>query len=888
MPGPGGPTVGRVNIRVAPDTSKFRRELGQALETLERTLTVNIPTRIDTKRVARDAARVKADVERQLGDIRVGVDIDSGTASSQLAALTRDRTAEVDVDINRASLARARAAIEGLATGLGRLTAGSAGIGAITGGLSALAAGAAAAVVPLVQLGTALAPAVGILTTLPAIAATGAAALAPLLIAFQGMGDALSAALAGDLEAMEEALEGLAPSAAAFVRQVATLSPQLALLREQVQEGFFAPLVDGVSELGTYLLPLLGQGLHQVSMELGESAAGLLDFLSHRRNAQALSEVFDSTARSLENSRGTMPALIAGLRELTLVGLPFVERFAGGLRESATEFANWATAAAESGRATEWIEGALGVFEQLGDIASNVGGILGSIFSAAGDGGVLTTLEQLTGALDDFFASAEGSEALEGLFEGLSSVGTALAPVLTALAGAIGQLAPPIGRLAEAFGPILTRAIEGLTPALTALEPGLMAVLDGLGEAVDALVDSGALESMGEALSEVLTAVSPLLPVLGELAGVLAGALAEALVALAPGLEILATELADTIGPMLPELSRSFGDLVEAIAPLIPPLVEALIPGLELLPPIIDLLVANFDAWSTTITDITPQLIVIIGWIGTLGTWIVRLAGWVLGLLSTWVRWAGETSQSLRDALRESTERIAEFARNTRAAFTNLLDRVRSIWTSIRIAITAAAAAARDAVIAAFRRLVSGAVERIRALGTAARGMRTLLVAAVSGFGSLLYQAGRNVIIGLQNGIVSKLYDLRNTMSAVAGQVRGALPFSPAKYGPLRDNPPDVAGETIAKMVADGLERGRRIVAQAAGDMAGGAVIEVSSSPWTASDEPAAQVGSRVQAELLMRLLEAIREMRGDTVLKVDSQEIARAVHRGNRQLERR
>ena len=148
MAGPGGPTVGRVNIRVAPDTSRFRRELGQSLEALERTLTVNIPTRIDTKKVAQDAARVKADVERQLGHVKVGVDVDTKAAAAELARASRDRTSTIRVDVDRSALDRLQGVLGGLTRGLGKVTGGAAGIGAIAGAFSTLAAGAAAAVVP--------------------------------------------------------------------------------------------------------------------------------------------------------------------------------------------------------------------------------------------------------------------------------------------------------------------------------------------------------------------------------------------------------------------------------------------------------------------------------------------------------------------------------------------------------------------------------------------------------------------------------------------------------------------------------------------------------------------------------------------------------------------
>ena len=867
--------VGRVSVRVMPDTKRFRADLLKDLEALERSLSVSIPTRIDTKRVARDAARVKADVERRLGSVRVGVNVDTGGVERQLGRATRDRQAEIEPTVDGAALARVRRTLESLARSAGRLVGGSVALGAGAGGLSALAAGAAAAIVPVLQLGTALAPAIGILATLPAAAGTAAAALGPLALALSGVGEALGAALTGDTEALAEALEGLAPAAQDVVRGVAEMAPAFARLRETVQQNFFAPLVEPARELGERLLPVLGQGMATVSRSLGEAAAELVTFATQTENIQGLRTLFDSTARSVTNASGVLPGLLTGLRELGLVGLPFIERAATAASEAAVSFGEWATEAAETGEATRWIENALDVLSQLGDIAGNLGGILSSVFSAAGDGGILTTLEKLTGELDRFFASAEGSAALEGFFAGLTAVGGALSPVLTSLASGIGTLAPMVGRLAEGLGPVLTRAIDGLAPALTELEPGLMAIIEGLGEGVDALVSSGALDSMGTALSDILTAVSPLLPVLGELAGTLGIALADALTAIAPGLEILATELAETIGPLLPELSESFGELVEAIAPLIPPLVEALVPALDLLPPIIELLIANFEEWARVIADLTPALTVLIEWLGVFISWIIRVVAWVLRLLESWLRWAGEFSQTARDTLREVGERIGEFIRNARTNFANFLERVRSIWTSIRIAISSAASAARDAVIAAFRRLVSGASERVRALVTVARAIPTLFRTAVAGFGSLLYSAGRNVVQGLINGVRSMLGSLRAQMSSVAGTVRGALPFSPAKYGPLRDNPPDVAGETIGRMVADGLERSRRIVAGAAGDMAGAAVLEIDSSPLAAasdgSDRPIVVDGRGLDRALAEWLRRSIRvDSRGSVTLALN------------------
>jgi len=887
LAGPGGPTVGRVNIRVAPDTSRFRRELGQSLEALERSLTVNIPTRIDTKKVAKDAARVKADVERQLGEVRTSVKVsaDTAKASTEISAAARDRTATIRVNADQSALARIQGLAAGLGRSLGRLTGGAAGIGAIAGALSTVAAGAAAAVVPLLQLGTALAPAVGILATLPAIAGTAVAALAPLVVAFSGMGEALGAALSGDAQALTEALEGLAPAAQGVVLAVGELAPGLGRIRDMVQEGFFRPLVEPVQTLGSTLLPTLGRGLTQVSLALGESAATLLAFVQEGRNLAGLDLLFASTGRSVENLNGFMPGLLVGFRELGIVGLPFMEQLSLAASEAATEFGRWATHAAESGEATRWIEDAIVVFQELGGIASNVGGIIGTIFTAAGGAGLLSTIEDITGRFNEFLQSAEGSAALEGIFTGLGSIMTALQPVFGALISGIGTLAPAVGRIAEAFGPVLTAAIEGLVPALLELEPGIIAIVDALGEAVGALVDSGALETIGTALSDILIAVAPLLPVLGELAGVLLGALAEAAIALAPGLALIATAMAEGLAPVLPELSAAFAELMEALGPLIPVLIEALLPVLDILPALVSLLAENFSTWAGAIADLAPHLANAIQFGGFLIEVLMGLVVGLLGVLGAILRWAGESSQKVRDTLRGMIDRFQEFRDRAIGAIVGLLTRGRDTFNRMRSAFSTIVSAIRSAVVSGISSMVTSARERVSGLVSTVRGLPSRIRSALGNLGNLLRTAGRNVITGLINGITSRMSDLWRRMGEIAQGIRDYFPFSPARRGPLRINPPDVAGENITRMLADGLGRGASLVSAAADQVAGAAVMR---------PQPAAAAGIGMyagigeQTALLARLLEAIREGRGDVVLEVDSTEIARATQQGNRQLARR
>lgn len=102
------------------------------------------------------------------------------------------------------------------------------------------------------------------------------------------------------------------------------------------------------------------------------------------------------------------------------------------------------------------------------------------------------------------------------------------------------------------------------------------------------------------------------------------------------------------------------------------------------------------------------------------------------------------------------------------------------------------------------------------------RGLPGRIRSALGNTGSLLYQAGRNIIQGLINGITSRFSGLRSTISNAAGLIRAHLPFSPAKTGPLSGSGnPFYSGQSIAELLAGGMESRLPVVASASSALAG-------------------------------------------------------------------
>jgi phage-related protein len=887
-----------VSVRVVPDTSKFKADMVKSLERLERTLSVKIPTQIDFRQVRDDAIRARRIILQELSGIQTWIDMSPDGASlrttaRELDAVAQQRAASFRATVDRASLTRARSTFVDLGRSLGRAASRGVGLTAVVAGLSAVAAGAASAVVPVVQLGAALAPLAGLTAALPAAAAAAGVAMGTLAVATMGVAEAAQAIIGGDADAITEALDALSPAARAVAREFQGLWPELERLQQVAQEELFAPLVGQLEQIGDALLPIVEDGLSQVSAALGTAARGVAAFAQSPAFLAFLPALFDSTAAAITNAAGALPNLLGGLIALGGVGLPYVEQLGAAATAASQKFQDWAIQVSQSGQAADWIDAAIETMAQLGDIAADVGGILSGIFSAAGDGGILGTLETLTAEMDRFVNSAEGVEAIRGIFEGLGDVASALSPVLGALLTGVGALAPAVGRIAQAVGPVLTRAIQGLTPALLALEPGILAIVGALGDAVDVLVESGALEAIGTALSDIMVALAPLLPLLAQLAAVVLVALADVLVALAPHLATLVSELADSLAPVLPEVATAFAELTEALIPLLPPLVDALLPVIQVLPELLVMIAEQTSAWASTLSDMQPVLELVIAGVGWLLAGLADLVIWVLQVASSFFVWV----QSARETAEAVGKQVGGMVRDVVGDLRDMRDDAVDAVLDLRDRLVGAAQRIRDRLSDAFSEARSRVFGIVLAL---ARGVQSGIATAVRFVASLpsriigffrnarswLKNAGISLIYGLLDGLNAAVGRLYDRMARIADNVRSYWPFSPAKQGPLRRYPMDKAGRTIAAMLADGIAQGEHLVAQASNRLAMAAaaptlapVVDLESSASTAAADQAATIAA---------LVRAVEQLGGDVVVQVDSEEIARAARRGDRSLARR
>ncbi|WP_158883998.1 hypothetical protein [Amycolatopsis anabasis] len=307
---------------------------------------------------------------------------------------------------------------------------------------------------------SAIGTASGAALILPGAAFAGAAAVGTLALGVNGLGDAMKAVAEGDAKKLDEALKGMAPSAAAVVRELAALKPQFDAMQDAVQQRLF----EGVS---AQLRPLANQYLPMANRELTVMAAGYnaaaLQAIAFVREARTVNDVNAMLGNSNTAMRelGTATVnLLPAFRDIAAVGSEFLPNLTGGAALAARSFSDMIARMRESGQLQQIMINGLSLLGDIAIVAGNLGSILASVFhaGATAGGSFLDTLKFLSGELAAFLKTPEGSAALLTFFTTVHDVVVGLSPGLRAVLGALAQgvviLGPSVPPLANAFSAV--------------------------------------------------------------------------------------------------------------------------------------------------------------------------------------------------------------------------------------------------------------------------------------------------------------------------------------------------------------------------------------------------------------------------------------------------
>lgn len=343
-------------------------------------------------------------------------------------------------------------------------------VGSGIGGVATFAAYGVA--IPLVLgLAGALSHLAAAALALPAALGVLVAAIAPVIIAFKGMGEAISAGWSGDTEKFNEALKGLAPNARKVAKEIVGLKKSFSGLHDSVQNAFFGPLVGQFSKLSSTLIPALSSGLTIVAGSMGKLAAGFLQLLAAPGTIAMLNNLFTTTARIVDQFGPQLVYFFGALFGLINAGLPWVEKFAKVLGDGLRNVADWINKAiAPGGKFTGWMERAWNVGKQLWAVLKGLGEFAATVLSSLGDEGTdtLTGMADAIAKVNEYLKSAEGQETLHNLGVIVHWAGNAFVALLGATVSAYKGL-NALFSFVRGIGPYFQKAWDNLGTSAQAI-----------------------------------------------------------------------------------------------------------------------------------------------------------------------------------------------------------------------------------------------------------------------------------------------------------------------------------------------------------------------------------------------------------------------------------
>lgn len=381
------------------------------------------------------------------------------------------------------------------------------------------------------------------------------------------------------------------------------------------------------------------------------------------------------------------------------------------------------------------------------DFAAKAGTALSDVLSKIA--GMVPDLEDVGGAikkLKEMFAPLlEGAKRFGGaLVGGLDEIAPQAKRAFKAVVGVIGEV---LSTLAPVVVPILKRALGTIARVLEAVAPAIEPVLGAVADAVIALFNAlqPAIKPIIEAVAVVIVslaeALKPVMPVIVDALQRIATAiasiapevfrnLADAIVALVQG--ITKPDVLDKLAQGLVLMAQGIAEVAPLLPPLIPPLLDLVI---KVLPPLTDLLVVLG-------TVLPPVVEAVAGFAGVLLTtlnpiyWVADAASAIIDILNG----------RFGEAFSRSTGKIALWASNAILDFGRTVRQWGVDW------------ATHHPKIMQWLVDTAGAIKRF-----------------VANAWSNMAAAGRNIIMGLWEGIRNGWVTLENTIGGLAGNVIGVF-----------------------------------------------------------------------------------------------------------------
>ncbi|AUG87203.1 tail length tape measure protein [Streptomyces phage Omar] len=644
---PQGQVIGRVSVKVLPDTSEFRSKTNRELDKIEKKLKVEVQVVPNMRGFERDLLTEVGKISQRnrqsdARKVKLYTRLDTSTMTGEIAKAVRRYNAkaqsgskvQLQTELNTGTI-KLRISDESLRDMTDQLKDwrdrnspqkikiepdfSAFGSAAVNARLAMLTRPRTVSIVPtlnnaaVAKVATALAALSGIrvlnnlftrfrdiLSNLDKnVPVIGSLAMAVAGLASAGLAGAsnlfaLSASLAqiGPTVALLPGLlggfaVGIGVTVAAlkdFNKVFPEVKGALSELQNIISENFWAKAEEPIRNMVDTLLPKFRDGIAQTATQLGGFFGAFADALGTSLEP-ALDQMFLDLSESIKSATDGTEAFANIIAVLGEVGTSYLPRLADWFVKISQQFSDFLDRKGENGIKKEIDEG-IQALKDLGGVLYNTYGILSGIAHAATQAGG-TSLSTLNQALKDIHNTVDSDGFQTGLTEVFKAAHTAMDNIANGAGPAVKALFIELGQLLTTILPV---AGEAIGVALGAIADALNqpAVTDGVKAMFDGLLAAvqllaPAMAPLGQALGALMQLVAAMLPVFAQLVSTAVIPLADAFAQLAPTLAPIVAVFGGALTAAFAALAPLITTLVSALGPIVTMVADALAPILPVL-----------------------------------------------------------------------------------------------------------------------------------------------------------------------------------------------------------------------------------------------------------------------------------------------------------------
>jgi hypothetical protein len=260
-----------------------------------------------------------------------------------------------------------------------------------------------------------------LLLSLPTLLASIGIQAGILMVAFKGIGGAISKAFAANnAKELKAALFDLSPPARAFVLALLPLKNLLSDLKEIIMADFFRTLGTNIGGLIAKLGPILRFGVRDVSLALGTLVHDLIDFFQSPVFVKFLTDVFPLTVEWLKAFTPRFITFLQGLISVADALMPFLDKFGKLFAGEFEYFGTYLKNLARDPKFKQWMDDAYELTKSLFGLINAAGMFIASFVDAIVKNGGKDAIDSFTEGLEQlafFFSTKEGQEGIKAFID---------------------------------------------------------------------------------------------------------------------------------------------------------------------------------------------------------------------------------------------------------------------------------------------------------------------------------------------------------------------------------------------------------------------------------------------------------------------------------------